>query len=240
MSNLLRRALVHAIDRELIASTILDGLAPVVHGPIQLPSWAYTDDVRRYEYDPAAAAVLLDEAGWRDTDGDGIREREGQPLVFTLITQAGYAIRENVAQIVQRQLRDVGIDVRVQLIDGTAISNFWFEGRFDAMLHWWHMPSDPEMTLFFAGDRTPPAGRNINYISDDSLTALLYASDRTVDRGERRRLLVQAQQRIADLIPEIPLYNVTRLDAVPITLANFKGNPTDTGIFWNVHEWEIP
>lgn len=234
-----RRALVHGIDRELIVNTILDGLAPVVHGPIQPTSWAFTDRVRTYAYDPATAKRLLEEAGWRDTDGDGVRDQDGEAFVFTLITQAGFAVRENVAQTIQRQLRDVGIDMRIQLIDGTAISSYWFEGRFDAMLHWWHMPADPEITLFFAGDRTPPAGRNINYFSDDSLTTLLYASDRTVDRDERRRLLVAAQQRLAELVPEIPLYNITRLDVVPRNLANFRGNPTNTGIFWNVHEWEL-
>jgi peptide/nickel transport system substrate-binding protein len=233
-----RRALAHAIDRELIASTILDGLAPVVDGPVQPPSWAYTGDVRRYEHDPAKAAALLDEAGWR-AGANGVRERNGVPLSFTLMTQAGYAIRENVAQAIQRQLRDVGVDVKIQLVDGTAISSVWFEGRFDAMLHWWQMPSDPELTLFFAADRTPPAGRNINYLSDERLTKVLYASDRTVDQGERRRLLREAQAMIADLAPEIPLYNVTRLDAVPARLKGFKGNPTNTGIFWNVHEWAI-
>jgi peptide/nickel transport system substrate-binding protein len=234
-----RRALAHAIDRELIARTILDSLAPVVDGPIQPLSWAYTDQVRRYPYDPARARALLDEAGWRDANGDGVREREGKPLAFTLLTQAGFVIRENVAQTIQRQLHDVGVDVKVQLMDGTAISNVWFEGRFDAMLHWWHLPSDPELTLFFAADRTPPAGRNINYIKNDALTKVLYASDRTVDQAERRRLLQEAQRMIAELAPEIPLYNVTRLDAIPTTLRNFKGNPTNTGIFWNVAEWEI-
>jgi peptide/nickel transport system substrate-binding protein len=233
-----RRALAHAIDRELIARTILDGLAPVVDGPVQPPSWAYTGNVRRYEHDPAKAAALLDEAGWR-AGANGVRARNGVPLSFTLMTQAGYAIRENVAQAIQRQLRDVGVDVKVQLVDGTAISSIWFEGRFDAMLHWWQMPSDPELTLFFAADRTPPAGRNINYLSDERLTKVLYASDRTVDQEERRRLLGEAQQMIADLAPEIPLYNVTRLDAIPARLRGFKGNPTNTGIFWNVHEWEI-
>jgi peptide/nickel transport system substrate-binding protein len=234
-----RRALVHAIDRELLARTVLDGLAPVVHGAIQPLSWAFTDSVRTYPYDTTAARALLDEAGWRDGNGDGVREKEGAPLRFTLLTQAGFAIRENIAQAVQRQLKAVGVDMQIQLVDGTSISSLWFEGKFDAMLHWWHMPSDPEITLFFASDRTPPRGRNINYVADDSLDALLYASDRTVAREPRRALLVAAQQRLAELIPEIPLYNVTRLDAVPATLRHFKGNPTNTGIFWNVWEWEV-
>jgi peptide/nickel transport system substrate-binding protein len=234
-----RRALTHAIDRELIVRTILDSLAPVIHGPIQPLSWAYTDSVARYPYDPGRARSLLDEAGWRDTDGDGLRQKDGHDLRFTLITQAAFAVRENVAQAIQRMFKDVGVGMEIQLVDGTAISSLWFEGKFDAMLHWWHMPADPELTLFFAADRTPPAGRNINYVDDDSLTRLLYASDRTVDRAGRRVFLVAAQQRVAELAVEIPLYNVTRLDAVPARLVGFKGNPTNAGIFWNIHEWEI-
>ena len=234
-----RRALTHAIDRELLVRTILDSLAPVIHGPIQAVSWAFTDEVTRYDFDPARARALLDSAGWRDSDNDGIREREGKRLTFTLITQAGFAVRENVSQALQRMWRDVGVDAQVRLVDGTSISGLWFEGKFDAMLHWWHMPADPELTLFFAADRTPPNGRNINYVDDDSLTRLLYASDRTVDQARRRTLLVAAQQRIADLAVEIPLYNVTRLDAVPATLEGFTGNPTNAGIFWDVWRWRI-
>jgi len=233
-----RRALIHALDRELYVKTILDGLAAVAHGAIQPVSWAYTDQVARYPFDPVKARTLLDEAGWK-SGANGIRERNGKPLAFTLITQAGFAIRETIAQAIERQWRDVGVDARVELHDGTAISSLWFEGRFDAMLHWWQMPSDPELTTFFAADRTPPAGRNINFFRDDDLTRLLYASDRTVDRAERTRLLHRAQVMLAEAVPEIPLYNVTRLDVVPASLQNFKGNPTNTGIFWNVHEWEI-
>ena len=233
-----RRALISALDREAYVRTILDGLAPVALGPIQPVSWAYSDRVARYPFDPAKARALLDEAGWTIA-ADGIRERDGKRLSFTLITQAGYAIRENIAQAVERQLRDVGVDVKVELQDGTAISAIWFEGRFDAMLHWWQMPSDPELTTFFAADRTPPSGRNINYFRDEELTRLLYASDRTVDRTVRQALLARAQAMIVDQVPEIPLYTVTRLDAVPASLSHFKGNPTNTGIFWNVHEWEI-
>jgi peptide/nickel transport system substrate-binding protein len=234
-----RRALIYAVDRELIVRTILDGLAPVTHGPIQPVSWAFSNAVATYGFDAARSRALLEEAGWRDTDGDGVRDQNKRRLSFTLITQAGFAVRENIAQILQREFRDVGIDMAIQLQDGTTISQLWFEGRFDAMLHWWQMPADPELTLFFASDRTPPAGRNINYIRDEMLTKLVYAADRTVDISKRKKLLAAAQARIADLVPEIPLYSVTKLDAVPDRLVGFKGNPTNAGIFWNVHEWEI-
>jgi peptide/nickel transport system substrate-binding protein len=233
-----RRALIQALDREMYAQTILDGLVPVAHGPVQPASWAYAEHVRRWGFDPSQSRALLDEAGWR-VGPNGIRRKDGRSLAFTLITQAGFAVRESVAQAVQRQLRDVGVDVRVELHDGTALSALWFEGRFEAMLHWWQMPSDPELTTFFAADRTPPAGRNINYFAHDELTRLLYASDRTIDRDARKQLLERAQAIVADAVPEIPLYTVTKIDAVPASLEHVTGNPTNTGIFWNVHEWEI-
>ena len=234
-----RQALTHAVDRALISTTILEGLAPITHGPVQPVSWAHNPNVRTYGFDPVRARALLDEAGWRDTNGDGVRDKGGQRFSFTLITQAGFAVRENVAQVLQRQFKDVGVEAAVQLHDGTSISKLWFDGKFQAMLHWWQLPADPELTLFFAKDRMPPRGRNINYVADDALTALVYAADRTVHQAERRRILGEAQMRIADLAVEIPLYGVTKLDAVPTRLRGFTGNPTNTGPFWNVHAWTL-
>jgi len=233
-----RRALAHAIDRETIVKTILEDEVTIVNGPIQPLSWAYESNVPAYNYDPAKAKSLLDDAGWK-VGATGVREKNGVPLSFTVITQAGFAIRENVSQAIQKQLKDVGVDMKVKLMDGTSISGVWFAGNFEAMLHWWQMGADPEMTLFFASDRVPPAGRNINYYRDESLTKLLYASDRTVDQVKRRDLLSQVQKRIGDQAVELPLYNTSKIDAVPATMQNFKGNPTNAGPFWNVYEWEI-
>lgn len=233
-----RQALAHAVNRPLLVETLLDGLVTVVNGPIQPLSHAYEPNVRTYEYNPVKSRELLDAAGWKVGD-TGIRARNGTPLSFTLITQAGFAIRENVAQAVQTQMRDVGVDVKVQLVDGTSISSLWFKGDFDAMLHWWQQGADPEITLFFAADRAPPQGRNINYLADSALTALLYRSDRTVEESARMALLKEAQKRVAELAPEIPLYNTAKIDAVPAGMRNFTGNPTNAGPFWNVQRWEF-
>jgi len=233
-----RRAMAHAIDRDLIVSSLLDDLVKVVDGPIQPLSSAYEKDVTTYAYDPARARALLDSAGWV-VAADGIRAKGGTRLSFTLITQSGFAIRENVSQALQKQFRDVGIESKVRLIDGTSISSVWFKGDFDAMLHWWQQGADPEITLFFAADRMPPAGRNINYFRDDTLTAMLYESDRTADEAKRIVLLKQVQRRLARFVPELPLYNTSKVDAVPATLQGFTGNPTNAGPFWNVYQWQL-
>ncbi len=233
-----RRALAHAVDRPLLVKTILDGQVEIVNGPIQPLNPAYEPNVARYDYDTATANRLLDEAGWR-RGANGLRAKAGTPLAFTLITQSGFAIRENVSQSLQQAFRAIGVDMQIRLIDGTAISSLWFKGEFDAMLHWWQMGADPELTLFFAHDRTPPAGRNINFVNDTALSGLLYASDRAIETTTRHDLLRRAQRRIAELAPEIVLYNTAKVDAVPVTLNGFTGNPTNAGPFWNVHAWEI-
>jgi len=233
-----RQALAHAVDRDLLVRTILDGQVEVVNGPIQPLSAAYEPKVPTYGFDPARARTLLTEAGWVP-GADSIRMKDGKRLAFTLITQSGFAIRENVSQALQQAFRDVGAEMTVKLLDGTTISSVWFAGDFDAMLHWWQMGADPELTLFFAGDRMPPAGRNINYVNDAELSSLLYRSDRTADVAQRNELLREAQRRIAALAPEIVLYNTAKVDAVPRSLKGFTGNPTNAGPFWNVYQWEI-
>ena len=233
-----RRALAHAVDRDLLVRTILDSQVEVVNGPIQPLSAAYEPKVPTYDFNPNRARTLLTEAGWVP-GADSIRMKNGKRLAFTLITQSGFAIRENVAQALQQAFRDVGVDMQVKLLDGTTISSVWFSGKFDAMLHWWQMGADPELTLFFASDRTPPAGRNINYVNDSALTSLLYRADRTASVTQRNALLREAQGRIATLAPEIVLYNTAKIDVVPRGLKGFTGNPTNAGPFWNVHLWEI-
>ena len=199
-----RKALMHAIDRDGIVQHHPRGARAGDERAHPGSLVGVRESVTTYAFDPARARALLDAAGWKDANGDGIREKDGHPLAFTLITQAGFAVRESVAQVLQRQFRDVGVDMKVQLHDGTSISGLWFEGNFDAMLHWWQMPADPELALFFAADRVPPRGRNINYFEDDAahVAGLRRRSHRR--SSERTRLLGDAQRRIADLAAGAP------------------------------------
>ena len=168
--------------------------------------------------------TLLDEAGWRDSNGDGIRERDGRPLAFTLITQAGFAVRESVAQVLQRQFRDIGVEHvdlaarrhehQPDLVRGPL--------RRDAALVADARGSRADVVL---RQRSHAAGGPEHQFRERRCRSreLVYAADRTVDLAERKRLLREAQHRIAELAIEIPLYNVTKLDAVPSTLQGFTG-----------------
>jgi len=234
-----RRAIAHAIDRNAIANDVLQGVVKVVDSVIQPMSWAFNEDAKMVEHDPARARALLSEAGFVDEDGDGIVAKDGVPLSFYGTTRSGHVEWETVLQVLQAQLGAVGIDLQIQNHEPTLLGELWFGGKLPFFLSAWTLPADPEITRFFAADRTPPRGRNIYYYVNDELTELLYASDQTVDRAERARLLFEAQEILAEEIPVIPLYNRTIVRAFPDTLENAKPNPTNAGLFWNVHEWSI-
>lgn len=222
-----RKALAHAVDREALASSILHGITPVINSPIQPMSWAHNPNVRGVPFDPEKARTLLREAGVENK------------LKFSLITMSGNVVRERYAQAIQAQLRYVGVQMDIQLFDSATLGKMWFGGEFDAFLANWTMPADPEVTLFFASDRIPPHGRNVNYYVNPMLDKLLYESDRTIDRAKRKDLFWKIQEIIDADQPELFLYNRVFLDAVPKGIQNFKGNPTNAGPYWNVHEWSF-
>jgi peptide/nickel transport system substrate-binding protein len=234
-----RQAVAHAFDRRAIAEEVLGGVVRVVESVIQPMSWAFNPNVRAYPYDPARARELLKEAGYEDRNGDGIVEKDGIPLAFAGTTRSGHAEWEMVLQVLQAQLKSVGIGMEIRNYEPTMLGELWFSGRLPFFLSAWTLPADPEITLFYASDRTPPLGRNIYYYENEELTRLLYASDETIDRERRKGLLFRAQEIVAREVPEIPLYNRTIVSAYPKTLRNVKPNPTNAGLFWNVHEWEL-
>jgi len=131
-----RRALTMAIDREAIVRTVLEGHGSVASGPI--PPWhRFAPDREPLPYDPEAAAAALEEAGWRDTDGDGVRERDGVRFAFALLTNQRSPIYGDVARIVQSDLRAVGVDAEPRLLEWQSVLASHRGRDFDAVLTNW-------------------------------------------------------------------------------------------------------
>ena len=114
-----RQALAHSIDKERIVAEVMDGLG--------YPQWAaispaagdfHNPDVRKYEYDVEAANDILDGLGWTDGDGDGVREDgEGNPIEFSLVTNAGNGARERITMLIAEGLDDIGVKANYQAIE---------------------------------------------------------------------------------------------------------------------------
>ena len=108
-----RQAFLYALDRESIVNDILLGYAEVAQGTQPVISYAYAPDqiTTKYTYDPEKAKALLAEAGWTDSDGDGIVDKDGEPLSFELLYAAGSPTRDQIVAYMQDAWRAVGVDM---------------------------------------------------------------------------------------------------------------------------------
>ena len=127
-----RRALALAIDRQAIVDTIWHGYARVGSSPIISAVWAHDPELEPWPHDPPAARAALAAAGWVDADGDGILERGGVPFRFELATYAGAGARWDAMQMIQADLRAVGIDAQPRRVDPNALNERLSAQDFDA------------------------------------------------------------------------------------------------------------
>jgi peptide/nickel transport system substrate-binding protein len=119
-----RQAFAHAIDKQELINGVVMGFAREATGPIRPGTWAYTDEVRRYEFSPERAKQLLAQAGWVDRDGDGlVEDKDGKPFAFTIRTNQGNEERKKVAEIIQQRLLTVGVKAEIQVIEWAALQS---------------------------------------------------------------------------------------------------------------------
>jgi peptide/nickel transport system substrate-binding protein len=135
-----RKALMHGLDRQKLIDTVLRGQGMVADSPIMPYSWAYNQDVARYNYDPEKAKQLLDEAGWVDSDGDGIRDREGVKLAFVLLGKDRAKL-----DAISAMWAEIGVNAEPQAVSLPGLTaDFLAPRAFDAALVDWELSGDPD------------------------------------------------------------------------------------------------
>lgn len=127
-----RKALSLALDRQRMIDTLLRGYGRPAVGPMAPVMWNFHRKLKADPYAPEQARRMLAEAGWQDTDGDGIVERDGQPLRFTMLTKLGDPVRENGAVIIRENLRTVGAEVEIRVLELAAGLELLNRGEYDA------------------------------------------------------------------------------------------------------------
>ena len=188
-----RLAMTLLFDRESINKKIYSGFAKLVSGPFYVNSWAYDKSVKPHPYDPRRAAKLLDEAGWTDHDGDGIRDRDGVKFEFELLITASN-IAQQFAQLLQESCRKVGVVVRIRQLEGATFFDRIDSGQFDACALAWQLDPDPDVYDTFHSSMVPPKGLNHVFYSNARVDSLLEAGRREFDR-ERRASIYHAIHR---------------------------------------------
>jgi peptide/nickel transport system substrate-binding protein len=229
-----RQALFYAIDRNAIANDIMEGTVKVADTVVAPSSPYFNADVPKYTFDPEKSKQLLDAAGWV-AGADGIREKDGERLSFTIMNRAGRADRIAIAQFIQAQLKDIGVEVLFETQESAAWTGVWRTGEWEAVVGGWVLPADPSFTSLFACD----GGNNMTGLCSEEVDALMKESDTKFAFEERKPLLDQAQAALAEEAFSLPLYyNVTPV-VVNERLGNFKPSGTNLGSFWNVYEWTL-
>ncbi len=234
-----RQAIAYAIDKSEIIDVVLFGLGSPATGPYVPNTWPYNPDVRKYPYNPEKAVQLLKEAGWKDTDGDGILDKDGRPFRFTILTNMGNTLRMNTATIIQWKLAKIGIKVDIKAFEwSTFVNEFIDKRRFEAVILGWSISPDPDQYDIWYSKKTKEKEFNFVSYSNPEVDDLLEKGRRTYDIEERKKAYFKIQEILAEDLPYIFLYVP---DATPIVHARFKGiKPSPIGITYNLPKWYVP
>ncbi|TMJ25488.1 MAG: peptide ABC transporter substrate-binding protein [Alphaproteobacteria bacterium] len=207
-----RHAILMAIDRKAISDKLFEGKQPVADSDISPLDPMYSQGTRKYAYDPTAAKKLLDEAGFA-TIKNGFRTNSGgERFSIEITTTAGNKVREQVAQVIQSQLRQVGIELRVKAEPPRIFSEALNRRNFNAlaMYAWVSRPQGvPRSTLH--SEEIPTAkngwsGQNYPAYANPNMDQALDSAERELDKDKRRGLFAEIQRLYTDDLPVLPLF----------------------------------
>ncbi|MCX7816818.1 MAG: peptide-binding protein [Syntrophales bacterium] len=234
-----RQAIAHAINKEEIIQGVLLGLGHEATGPYKPDMWAYNPDVKRYPYDPTKARELLAKAGWVDTNGDGILDKNGKPFEFEIITNQGNEVRIKCAEIIQKRLGEVGIAVKIRVLEWAALVNdFIGKRKFDAVILGWTIPPDPDLFDVWHSSKTGPYELNFISFRNREVDELIEKGRSTFDQKKRKLYYNRIQEILAEEQPYLFLFIP---DALPIVHKRFRGvEPAPQGIMHNFIKWYVP
>ena len=198
-----RQAMLYGMDREAIVSVIDKGVGEALHNVISPGVWGYDPAMEDlYPHDPEKAKQLLEEAGWVDSDGDGIREKDGQNLSVLWVHFPGRT--PGVPELIQGQLKELGFEMSIENRENPGNMQFARAGGHN--LEWMTWGStDPAIlgTLFHS--KNAGTGWNYAFYEDARLDEVLEMIDTTVDLEKRKALVGEAQRIIMEQALVMPL-----------------------------------
>ncbi len=230
-----RRAMSLAINRKAAVDSVFLGHARLAQGPILSSMWAFNRNLPTIPHDPEAARSALAEAGWRDTNGDGILDRNGKRLEFEILFPAANAFRRDLAQLISADLARVGVRARPQPVEAAAFLARQERGDFTALLAAWTEATRIDLSSTWA-TRSPTQG-SFNFISysNPEVDLLIAAARLEADLSRARVLLDRIQELIVFDQPVTFLYE--RNELVGLSRRIRGANINAAGLFFNVQEW---
>jgi peptide/nickel transport system substrate-binding protein len=207
-----RQALLYAVDRQAIVDAVFMSYSPPAAGPLNRATWGYDASVESlYPHDLAQAKQLLDQAGWRDTDGDGIRDKEGQSLELETILM-GWGLLPEVGQVLQDQYLQVGVKLNTQVLPFPTAVQAAAEGQHH-LIPFNLSGSDPHILRSSYHSSNADGGFNWSKVKDAELDALLDRGMQALHEDARAEIYAEIQQRIMADALIVPIRDWVNLNA---------------------------
>lgn len=195
-----RQAISHAINKQYIVKGIYKGFGSPADGSYHPKLAVYNPKVPKFAYDIAKAKSLLDAAGWKIGKG-GIREKDGKPFAFVLLTNKGNIMREKLLVEVQRQLKPLGISVEPRILEwNTFLAKYVNVGKFDAYVGGFTTGFDGDQTVFYHSDKTKAPFNKGSYANPE-VDKLLDAARATLDPAKQKEYYGKLQVIVAQEQP---------------------------------------
>ena len=191
-----RRALTMLLDRAGIVRGLFRGSARILSGPWAPDSPAYDPSVSPLPFDPRGAAALLDAAGWRDSNGDGTRDREGREFAFDLLVSSGTTTGRQIDETFAAELARAGIRARIRPLEWASFTERVDSGNFEAAsLAWSASDPNPDPYPYWHSSQSPPQGLNSEFYRNPEADRLM-ESARREQNGQRRLAIYHRLHRI--------------------------------------------
>jgi len=202
-----RQAFTYAINREGIVKDLLYGYGEVANSPYRSDFWAYPAGLNEYKYDQKKAVELFKEAGWEYNESENKMYRNGQPVKFVLKYPSGNRAREQAAVVIQQDLKNIGIQVELQIMEFSTALDLIKKGDYElCLMAMGGSIGDPDIRRFYGSDYKSPQGLNLARLDNDKLDELLEKGLNYIKVEDRKPIYNEAAMLLNEEMPVTYLY----------------------------------
>jgi peptide/nickel transport system substrate-binding protein len=243
-----RQAMTLALNRQGVVDKILDGHGLVTSGPFNAKGWEYNPAVKPLPHDPQKASALLDEAGWKDSDGDGIRDKGGKKFSFECLIPAEAEQFARFLELFQQDLKKVGVDLQIRKVEWGVFNDRTHRHQFQAFLSGWQIADDPDPYQLLHSSQAKllksgvGQGQNDCSYKNAEVDKLISEEQSTFDLEARKKAFWRLHEVVAEDQPHTFLFQVSSMAAVKNRIQNVRVSRAGYGLFtWypSLTQWWI-
>lgn len=232
---LVRQAMTHLVNRELILQQILFDLGAVVTNPFYINSPEYDEAITPYSYDPKKASELLQQAGWTDTNGNGLRDKDGVEFKFEFLIPAGSETGEKIATILKEELDKTGISMDIRKTEWAVFTTRLNEHNFDAVTLAWSMGVESDPYQVWSSTQADKGSNFVGFVNEEA-DSLIEAARKEFDRDKR----IEMYRRFAEIVHEEQPYTFMFCNKSTVAVNKRFENVLVHPLGIDPTEWHVP